>query len=326
MKRFFLLLTIFLALFYRNAFFARFFQDDFLLLQLAKSGNIFRPIANFPYRPVSIQIFYGFCFRLFGENPFGYHILLFLIFIAALFFVYKLSNWQTVVIYAFNVSLFPLFYWVAASYFVFAAFFTFGAVYFYKNSKILPALLFFIFGLLSNEIVVVLPLLLFLTKISKKVWVFFFIDVLYLFFRTHLSLPQAKDYTLDFSLKFLTTFKWYFLRIFNLPEGRLAINPLILVLFVFLILILLASYKNFSLKKFIFGISWFFIGALPFFFLPYHISAYYLTISLFGPAVFISNILSSNRKLTIVFLIFYLSLAVIGLDMLSKTHWIILKP
>lgn len=326
MKKFFLLLTVSLAFFYRDAFFARFFQDDFLLLQLVKSGVFFRPIANFPYRPVSIQIFYGFCFKLFGENPFGYHVLLFLIFIAALFFVYKLSNWQTVVIYAFNVSLFPLFYWVAASYFVLAAFFTFGAVYFYKNSKILPALLFFVFGLLSNEIVVVLPLLLLLTKISKKVWVFFLIDVLYLLFRMRLSLPQAQDYALDFSLKFLATFKWYFLRIFNLPEGRLAMNPLIFVLFVFLILILLTSYKNFSLKKFIFGISWFFIGALPFFFLPYHMSAYYLTISLFGPAVFISSLFNSNRKLAIIFLTFYLLLSVFSLEALSQTHWIILKP
>lgn len=326
MKNFFLLLTVFLAFFYRNAFFARFFQDDFLLLQLAKSGNIFRPIVNFPYRPISIQVFYGFCFKLFGENPLGYHVLLFLIFIAALFFVYKLSNWQTVIIYAFNVSLFPLFYWVAASYFVFAAFFTFGAVYFYKNSKILPALLFFVFGLLSNEIVVVLPLLLLLTKLSKKAWAFFLVDGLYLLFRIRLSLPQAQDYTLDFSLKFLATLKWYFLRIFNLPEGRLAMNSLIFVLFIFLMLILFLSYKNFSFKKFIFGMSWFFIGALPFFFLPYHMSTYYLTISLFGPAVFISSLINSNRKLTIIFLIFYLLLSVFGLEALSRTHWIILKP
>ena len=325
MKRFFLLLAAFLAILYRNAFFARFFQDDFLLLQLAKSGNIFTPIANFPYRPLSIQIFYGFGFKLFGENPFGYHLLLFLIFIAALFFVYKLSNWQTTVIYAFNVSLFPLFYWVAASYFVLAAFFVFGAVYFYKKQNFVIAFLFFLFGLLSNEIIVVLPLLLLLTKISKKVWIFFFVDALYLLFRMRLALPQAKDYTLDFSLKFLTTFKWYFLRIFNLPEGRSAMNSLILVLFIFLIFILLASYKNFSLKKFIFGISWFFIGALPFFFLPYHMSAYYLTISLFGPAVFMSSLFNSNRKLGIIFLVLYLLLTVFGLDALSKTHWIILK-
>lgn len=326
MKKFLLLLTILLAFIYRNSFFARFFQDDFLLLKLAKAGDIFTPIANFPYRPLSIQIFYGLGFKLFGENPFGYHLLLFLIFIGALFFVYKLSNWQTTIIYAFNISLFPLFYWVAASYFVLAAFFTFGAIYFYQKSKILLALLFFVLGLLSNEIVVVLPILLLLTKISRRVLIFFFVDALYLLFRVSLSLPQAKDYTLDFSLKFLTTFRWYFLRIFNLPEGRLAMSPLILILFICLILILLANYKNFSFKKFILATVWFFVGALPFFFLPFHMSAYYLTISLFGPAVFLCDLLSKNRKLTYIFLFLYLLLTVVGLDGLSKTHWIILKP
>lgn len=315
MKKF-ILLILGLAFLYRDSFMAKFFQDDFLLLKLAKTTNPFIPIQNFPYRPLSVQLFYSL-----DLSPLGFHLLLFSIFVGALYFVYKLSNWQTAVIYAFNISLFPLFYWVATSYFVLAAFFTFGSAYFYKNSKILLSLTFFILGLLSNEIVIVLPLLLLLTKISKKVLWFFIVDGLYLLFRTRLSLPQAQDYTLDFSFRFFSTFKWYFLRIFNLPEGRAAMNPFIIGLFILLILIFLLNYKRFSFKRLLWAICWFLLGALPFFFLPNHMSSYYLTISLFGPAVFIGQYLAKSKF----FLVIYILMTVIGLEALSKTHWIILK-
>lgn len=79
-----------------------------------------------------------------------------------------------------------------------------------------------------------------------------------------------------------------------------------------------------NLKLILFGAAFFVFGALPFFFLPNHMSAYYLTIALFGPALIAGNVIKS-KKLIILFFLGYLLLTIFGLQFLSATHWIILK-
>ena len=331
MKWFFILIAGLIIL-YRDSFLSRFFQDDFLLLKLSQQNNFFAPIANFPYRPVSIQIFYSIGRFLSGDNPAGFHLLSFLFLLGALFFIFKISKSKLATLfYAFNISLFPLFFWVATSYFVLAAYFTFGTIYFFLQKK--PwSIFFFVLGLLSNELVLVLPALILLVDYRswKRLAPFIAVETLYLFFRLQLGFPTASDYQLILSpTKFLATFRWYLLRIFNLPEGvRTGVSPIIYILFFLLVIIfvfvLLKSKLSWRLPAF--AITWFFIGALPFFFLPNHMSSYYLTLSLFGPAVLVGKLFSKNKKLGVVFFIGYLVLAVFGLDYLSKTHWIILKP
>ena len=243
-------------------------------------------------------------------------------FLGGLYLIYKITkSYFVVFLVAFNISLFPLFYWVATSYFSLAFFFVFAALYF--NS--LPI---FILGLFTNELIVVFPILYLLwswfkNKIEiKRVFPFFLVSALYLPLRVMLvPFPKATDYAIEIG-KFIPTFRWYSLRIFNLPEGIRNQN-IILVLFAALVLLVILNFKNFKLKSFIFGVSWFFVGALPFFFLPGHMSAYYLTISLFGPMVFLSDLL---KKYRVLFLTIYVLMAFLGLEFLKTSHWIILKP
>ncbi len=306
-----------LILLYRDSFFARFFQDDFILQNIAKTSELLEPIPNFPYRPIAIQFFYSL-----SSDPFILHSLMFIFFLGGLYFIYKITkSYFVVFLVAFNISLFPLFYWVATSYFSLAFFFVFAALYF--NS--LPI---FILGLFTNELIVVFPILYLLwswfkNKIEiKRVFPFFLVSALYLPLRVMLvPFPKATDYAIEIG-KFIPTFRWYSLRIFNLPEGIRNQN-IILVLFAALVLLVILNFKNFKLKSFIFGVSWFFVGALPFFFLPGHMSAYYLTISLFGPMVFLSDLL---KKYRVLFLTIYVLMAFLGLEFLKTSHWIILKP
>jgi hypothetical protein len=310
-------LVLGLTVLYRDSFFAPFFQDDFILLNIAKTYGLFEPIANFPYRPLAIQFFYNL-----SSNPFVLHIVMFLFFSGGLFFVYKLTkNWFAVYLLAFNISLFPLFYWVATSYFTLAFFFVFAALYFGN-------IFLFILGLLTNELVVVFPVLFLLwswfkNKIEvKKLLPYFIISAVYLPLRIiFIPFPKAVDYTIEIG-KFLPTARWYALRIFNLPEG-IRNNPQILVLFVILVLLVLFNFKNLNLRLLVFGGLWFFIGALPFFFLPGHMSAYYLTIALFGPVIFLSQTI---KKFKILFSVVYGVMAYLGLEFLKATHWIIIKP
>ncbi len=344
--KWFLGLLFGLVIFYRDSFFSLFFQDDFLLLKLSKQGNFIAPIPNFPYRPIAIQAFYSLGSLISGNQPFGFHLLSFVLFSGALLFVYLLSSQILknpsaarlgTLFYAFNISLFPIFFWVATSYFVLAAFFTFGALYFFMRSgswSFTMSLIFFLLGLLSNELVLVTPVLLVLINYLQKtrLWIrlvpYVVVGVVYALFRLQLSFPSASDYHLNFGLKnFLTTLRWYFWRIFNLPEGvRTGASPMIYLLFIACLGIFIIILSKTTRKWLIFSTLWFIFGALPFFFLPNHMSSYYLTLSLFGPAVLIGKSLADDKRLTIIFFIFYLLLAVFGLNYLSQTHWIILKP
>src|SRR3989344_62498 len=314
-----------LIILYRDSLFARFFQDDFILKNIALTRGLLEPIANFPYRPIAIQLFYNL-----SDTPVFLHMFLFFTFLAGLFYIFKITkSYTTVLLYAFNISLFPLFYWVATSYFSILFLEIFLGAYLYLKNRNKPALLVFVAALLTNELAIVFPALLVLLDFLyknlnlKKIFPFIFLSLCYLPFRLLISpFPQVDDYKLDFSLKFFATARWYALRIFNLPEG-IRNNPLIIILFALLIVLVLLNIKRLNLKLLAFSVIWFFVGALPFFFLPNHMSAYYLTISLFGPMVFLAEIV---KKFKPVFLTIYIILSFLGLEFLKTSHWIILKP
>lgn len=328
MKKLFLIFAG-LALLYFPSFTARFFQDDWRLLEVARSVPVFAPIANFPYRPVAIQMFYSL-----PLDPLGFHLVQFLIFCAGLFFLFKLTkSYLAVIYYAFNISLFPLFYWIATSYFSLAFFATVAASYFYLHGSLLLTLILVSGGLLSNEIVLVFPALFFLLDFwrGKFQWrrllILSGVDLGYFLLRLQItSSPLATDYTIVTSpTSALSTVRWYFLRLFNLAEG---VRPgPILILFAFLLLVILAAcWRQVPLKTAVFALGWFLVGALPFYFLPYHMSAYYLTLALIGPAILFDEVFKTQPAFKFLFVVCYILMAVIGLNFLSQTHWIILKP
>lgn len=340
-----------LIILYFNSFTAGFFQDDFLLLKIARESGWFSPIQFLPYRPISMQVFYSISETLFKDNVAGYHGLLFVIFTGSTFFIYKISNYifngkngafPTLILYVFNVSLFPLFYWIAVSYFVIGSFFTFGGIYFYLKKgrgNFLISFLFFILGLLSNELIIVFPILLIIIDCLKKkvdlrrVIPFIMTAVLYLPFRLWVAvMPQVADYKVDISYRAVKTFQWYLFRAFNLPEGiRIGGNKIIYILFgllaglIVLQTVYLLKEHKFPTRFLFFSLVFFFFGALPFYFLPNHMSAYYLTFAIFGPAVFLSKLFENNKILRSLFIVCYLLMTIFGLNFLSQTHWIILK-
>lgn len=339
-----------LVILYLPSFTARFFQDDFLLLELAKQGDWFTPVAGFPYRPLSIHVFYGLGLLFFGSNPLGFHLLLFLIFLISLYFLRQISRLllgsddanTVVIIYAYNISLFPLFYWIATSYITLAVFSVLGGLFFYLRGRRFDAIItvgLFILGLLSNELMVVFPALLlavdwYLKRFHwQRTLLYASISLAYFCIRVALAvLPRGEAYTLNFTAPtFLATFRWYFLRVFNLPEGvKIAAGPEIYLLFGVVTAMIIwqvvrqIRQGTFPYRLGLFSLWWFLAGALPFYFLPNHMSSYYLSIALLGPSIFLGKLLSGS-KLIWIFVFSYLLLAIAGLNYLSETHWIILK-
>lgn len=348
-KPYVLISTIILltAILYWPSFTSPFFQDDVIFLKSPKITDIFTTIPDGIWRPLSFQVFYTAGKFLFGLNPLPFHLILFFFSSLSLFLIFSLSKkifkgekkaLVSVFLYALNISLFANFYWVATSYFVLGGFFIFLSLYFFfcKNSVYLSVIS-FILSLLSNEIAFVLPLLLilfswYLKKFQKSLVVFGLIDLVYIYLKAlHFGLPQKSVYKIEF-LSFFANFRWYLFRAFNLPEGikRSSDLTIFLLFMLFLILFILGFYLRFKSGKLkyrlpLFSFLFFIFGAFPFFFLPMHMSSYYLTVSLLGSSLLFSEIFSVNSKILIFSLLVYLLLSVRGLTFLQETHWIILK-
>lgn len=328
------------AVVYRATFTAPFFQDDKILLDLSASGDIFQVIPNFPFRPISQQLFYFVSQQLFGRDVFGFHLILFLAFGVTVFVVHRLARiilrdkmkaLVATFFYALNVSLFANFYWVATSYFVLGALFFFLTIWLYLEKRAVLAAISYLLALGSNEIAFVLPgafvvLGWYLQSWPKRFWFFLLSLPVLLGLRVLVGLPQASDYTLSASQSG-ATLRWYALRALNLPEGIQRSSDGLLtaaVLVVAAVLTVCFWRRRPSWRLLVLGGAFFILGALPFFFLPAHMSSYYLTMALFGPALVVGEMVT-DKKLVVIFLISYLILTLRGLDFLSQTHWIILK-
>lgn len=232
-----LLLAISAAILYRDSFTSAFFQDDKILLGLANSNNLFTIIPNFPYRPISQALFYRISYLVFGLNPLGYHLVLFAFFVGSLILIFQLAKFflhdenkslVTVFFYAFNISIFANFYWIATSYFTIGAFFFFLTCYFYIKGKPLLTAVSFALALGSNEIALVLPIIFLAINWLEKSWPkwswFFLISLpVLLWLRILIGLPQANDYSLVFDSRIIASLRWYLIRALNLPEGVLRI-------------------------------------------------------------------------------------------------------
>lgn len=232
MKKWLSLLILLIAVIYRDSFISPFFQDDKILLNL-----FFWPTANFPYRPISQALFYHVSYFLFGLNPLGFHLIIFIFFAGTVILIFELAKYflhdenkamVATFFYALNISLFANFYWIATSYFTIGAFFFFLTIHFYTKKKWLFTAGAFLLAFGSNEMALVLPVIFlminWLENSWPKWWWVFLVSLPILFWlRILIGFPQANDYTLAFDGRVIATFRWYLIRTLNLPEGVLRI-------------------------------------------------------------------------------------------------------
>jgi hypothetical protein len=345
----FLALVLGAAILYRDSFTSAFFREDGDFLQVRFPGDFFKVVSEVHYHPVSIQSFYFLGRQLFGINPLPFHLVSFIFQMGAFVFAYLLADkllrskakaLMVVFLYVFNVSFFANYYWIAVSYFTLGSFFFLGTAWFYLENfraAALVTIIFYFLALFSNELSVVLPGVIFLLAWYLKVWHWrlgpiILANGIFLILRPQFIKPATNvswSYKMAIDGRIFATIRWYILRLFNLPEGvKINMDFWIIAGFVILVAVflvaILRSRKSFSRKVVFFGGAWFLLAGLPFYFLPDHISAYYLTMAFFGPAVIISHLIN-GKKLTIAFCLVYLFLAFRGLAYLQQNHWIIKK-
>ncbi len=336
----FIILALVVFKLYQPSFSSYFFQDDWFSLRIsqvntfADFGKMFLPRSDvIYYRPIGMQLPYFFLQNFFGLNPLPFHILTFITHLVNILLVYflvklltgkKFASLFAAFLYGTSLVHYTPFFWSATYAFVLgptAFFLTYICFLIFlrkKKKKYLAfSLISFTLGLLTNEIIIVLPLI-FLLQIlifekNKKTLVYLtpYILLGLTLFLIRLVIyppPLTGSYHIGFGKYLFNNLEGYLLWSLNWPEEIKAqlvnfhtINPQFLSEFpayvrsfsfnsltIILFLIILPTLLIIRQKKFrlfiyaIFGIIWFLLSLAPVIFFSQHTFSYYLPVALIG--------------------------------------------
>lgn len=336
---FLFLINLFLAAFlYRNSFSSYFFQDDWFTFKISAAKNAGDFLAFFVprtdviyYRPLGMQVFFFIMQSLFGINPLPFRIITLFthagvsLLLALIVVRLTKSVPQAFVVsfmYAVSAVFFIPYYWASTYPFVLGPFFFFLSFLLYLESKSRKTYLFsfsfFLMGALTNEMVLVLPVVLLLyewlladkKKIGRSLAYllggFIFFLLRFLFFKP----PTSGLYHLEISKSVLHNLLGYGMWAINWPEEMKAqmvtlgkfnsqfvqefgfyyyvfVISLVLLIFISLIFPFIAGIRKGEIRHMpvrivFFGVTWFILGLITVLFFPVHSFSYYLPISLAG--------------------------------------------
>lgn len=343
------------AFLYREVFFAYFFQDDWFSLRISNAGSIGDVIGFFVprtdviyYRPLGMQVPYFLLQRFFGLTSFPYHALTFTFHAANIVLVYRLLQrfhisplFASIGSFLYGVSTvhyMPL-YWTATFAFAAGPTFLFSSflvfISFLSNGiyqRYFLSLALFLLGLLTNEMVAVLPFLfgIYMWYERKQwrgaIWLLPYIvciGVLFLLRFFVFSPPLSGSYEQAVGVAIVHNIKGYVLWSLQFPEeiayqfisffrlnGQfvsdfarfLTIQTWATSVFILSVgAVWVMEIRLGRIKKlagiFLFSLGWFLIGLLPVLFFTGHSFSYYLPVSLVGMIYFIVyGIQSASKK------------------------------
>lgn len=322
-----------------------YFQDDWFLFSISRAQNISEFFSFFLprgdviwYRPLGQQLPFYLSFTFFSLNPIPFKIAVFILHIINSCLVYKLLM-QFIkkqefalfgsFLYLTSNSHQIIFYWAATVSFVQAPFFYFSCLLTQIQKRNKLSLILFILGLLSNELLITLPLILTIysrifknSKNKIKPFYYWLIGGIYIVLRL-IFRPAISTYGFIAGIKQpLITLRNFILWSFNWPEAIqdwfisfLRLNPLFIntfkpyvivfslvtLLFLLLFIILPLSYLLFIKKQRIprganFGFLFFLVSLSPVLVFPNHAFSYYIPIPLFGLILFSQSLSSAFTK------------------------------
>lgn len=346
-----------------------FFQDDWFVLNWVKNQNILSFFALrqdiIYWRPISMPLLFFSLDKLFPMNAYAFHVVSFVIFFALIFSTYKLfllltKDSKLASLAAFFYGTWPIHYislsWFSTTSYIIGPLLANLSFYFFilgsnskKHKTYTISFVFFLLGIASSELVLVMPLIfvsyLFFFKkkiIFKYLLPFVVVDLVYFFVRFFLyPIPAKGDYEISIGLQALNNFIWYVLWGLGFPESfkylifpslpkealRIFLQFWQVTLYTFIFSILIApkiiKYAKDNFRNFSFAIFWFTIGILPVIFVTNHSYPLYLSLAGLG---FIFLLIQSLKKINnyfLAFLIFvWILLSYQNLKFTKNTHWI----
>ncbi|MBI2617168.1 hypothetical protein HYW55_03490 [Candidatus Gottesmanbacteria bacterium] len=348
----FLLFSILTSFYlFRSSFTAYFFQDDWFTIKISKVETL-QEIWSFfiprkdviYYRPLGMQMPFFINRILFRQDSLWFHVVMFFTFLLNVFLVYvvlnqfiksKLLSAIGSFFYSTSTLHFILFYWMATYSFVLGTtFYLLAFILFIRFTRgnrrcYWLSLGLFILGLLTNEMIITLPVVLFIFLIFYKgkkfvTWIipygaigFVWFSARFIFF----PIPAHGNYSIRAGFHLFSNLKTYLLWSFNWSEVlteqmvhlfafnyQLDAYPFVvsvtMVCFIaFMILLFLLPFilgifnrKKQKLRLFIFCLLGYVISLSPVLFFTQHKFPYYLTISQIFWILGIISIIESTVK------------------------------
>jgi len=337
-------------------------QDDYYLISQAVFNSTGQQIlSSLPnsdsifFRPLGMQAYFYLMVRLFWITAWKYRIIAVFIHGINSILVYKISQkiiklgagfvW---IMYLISPLQFAAIGWIANISYLTGALFAFLSILSTLKQKPKLSILFFVLGILTNELVVTVPILIFLlnylkNRLSFKLTIIRIIPMLVIFglyiiirlkfpsasggdygFRIGSNVIQNIRWLLMWILGWPETYKDQFISFFNLNKSFLSTFSGETLIFAATSLsalgILLKSAKNYRLI--LLGISWFIAALSPVIFFSNHIYPYYAVIAAVGLYLIIADVLFQlPRKLWTVFMVLWVIQFIAGLKINLATHW-----
>lgn len=365
----YILIPIILSILLFSPFiFAFFVQDDFFFLAISKA-NTFKEFFQFfiPrtdvvwYRPLSSQVFFFLGRRLFGLDPFYYHLVVLITHLINIILIYCLafdifkSRYIATLssfIYGLSSVHFIALFWLSTYSFVLGPTFVLLTLLLYMKNKYYLSFVSFFLGLLTSEVVLltVVPISILiyykqksLGKLMIKLVPYLITTFLLIYFRkiifpSHISGP----YSFILNTSFIFLFKFYLFRLLGIPmlidildtQTKLIVIIPALIISMLGLFTLYKTLYNIKLqkkenredyvKKIIFLIFVFLSFIFPFLLLPNHYSPHYLTYSLIAISILASFIFSYAPKLLAAsFIICFVFLQFMSISITYGSHWIV---
>lgn len=330
------------AFLYRHALTSYFFQDDWFTFRISQAVNIadflnfFIPRKDVIYfRPFGMQIPFFLMNQVWGINAVPYRLLTFFTHLVNTFLIYllfkrlirdKFYSWLGTFMYATSVvSLIPFYWFATYSFILCVTFFFLSSLFFLRfvDSKkyrfLAASFIFYIIGLLTNELVAPLPIIwsiyLILTKKYKMILYLlphYLLTLLIIILRfVWFSPPTHGLYRMELGWHIFANLKTYFFWTFNWYEilTDQMIKPFIfsfwvmdyyphfayfsiigffiLLALIFIGLFNLRQNKNANSRKLlVFAVIWYPVALLPVLLFNQHKFPYYLPVALTGFLLF----------------------------------------
>lgn len=367
--RIFVPLAIFLTLIYSRSFSNFFFQDDYFNLQIGRANGWWEPFNLFKqagddfyfYRPLTTQLFWKAAEKLFGFEPFGYHVINFLVFLVNIVLVYIFFNilerrsskfaFVATLFYAISGSHFYRLFFLSQFQEQLLTFMTLLTIILFLHGRWMY-LITFVLSLMCKETAIMIPIFLlticlyFRLNINKKLCASFLIAGLYFYLRLkYFGFATGEDYKFIFQIwTTLNNLSWYFLWSLGLPEHYSSLNifdektlinlklffgfgewgmRILISTFFFVLFILIGIVQNIKeYKRITLGVIIFLLFIFPVAFFPFHKFAYSLTLPLIGVSYILGVIFYRFPRKQLMAIVFtFYALNFFSLQYNLSEHW-----
>lgn len=337
------------AVFYFRSFAVFFTQDDFILTTQFSAGNFKQDLANSFLAPVVTHfrplhnLYFLTAGNVFNNNPFGYHLITYLIYVGSIYLVFKAvgkigfdtkSAFLSSVIFATSPIHFIAINWLSGNALLIGFFLYVLGFYLLKRGNLFPGAAFSFISLLASEALAPVVIATFavnlisgkLKKEGKISLIIIAAALIYTAVKFIFLTPKNTylAYKVGFNFDSIKALYFYTTKIlgFSGTGNDLLPSTILIILLTYCAYRFIKNAKR--SKKLLLAFSIAVAGLIPFILIPQHLSPHYAVISLFGVALLWANVFeNTNTRISFALITLWIIASFINVQILYKDNWVL---